>query len=174
MSEITYAYLRKLQNEEKETMVLTELSDNFYTNVDTLVKTKREELKKEHSINNIREFENTIKLLREIFQIRQQKILLRTIQSSGEDKDGMTKEEIELFENIKKLMGDHTRIFETSFENKKEEKNILKRIKIVKNVPAYTGIDGSIYGPFKPEQEKELPEAEVNFLIKAEMAKLGE
>ena len=46
-------------------------------------------------------------------------------------------------------------------------------MKIVKNVPVYTGVDGILYGPFEPEQEKELPEAEVNFLIKAEMARLG-
>ncbi|MCC7552210.1 DNA replication complex GINS family protein [Candidatus Micrarchaeota archaeon] len=174
MPEITYTYLRKLQNEEKETMILTELSEEFYEKVEIFVKQKKEEIEKEHSIIKIREFENTIKLLRTIFQIRQQKILLRTIQSSGDDKDGMTKEEIELFDDVKKLMKNHTQIFETSLENKKEEQKVLKKVKIVKNVPAYTGIDGSIYGPFAPEQEKELPESEVKFLIKAEMARLGE
>ncbi len=156
-------------------MILTDLTDNFYDKLNKFIKEKKETVENEKSMNNLREFENTVKLLRSIFQIRQQKILLRAIQSGGEDKEGMTKEEIELFTQIKQLMSSHTQIFESVLEKRKEQpKAQFKKIKILKNVPAYTGADGSIYGPFKPEQEKELPETEVNFLLKADMAKLGE
>ncbi len=178
MSELTYSDLRKLQSEEKDSMVLADLHDKFYDKLEELVTTKKQELETDHSINNIREFENTVKLLRNIFQMRQQKILLRAIQSTGEDKEGMTTEEISLFEDIKSLMESNKLRFEKVFDNKKvkiknkTETKVLKKVKIVKNVPAYTGVDGTLYGPFEPEQEKVLPEAEVNFLIKAEMAKL--
>jgi DNA replication initiation complex subunit (GINS family) len=156
-------------------MVLTNLENNFYNNLESYIKSKKQEVETDHSINKIKEYENTIKVLRNIFQVRQHKILLRTIQSTGEDKDGMTQEEINLFEDIKSLMESHKSRFETIIEKKTEKTKtkVLKKVKIVKNVPAYTGMDGILYGPFEPEQEKELPEAEVTFLIKAEMAKLG-
>ena len=121
MSELTYVYIRKLQSEEKDSMVLSDLNDSFYNDLEKLIKTKKQELETDHSINNIREFENTVKLLRNIFQMRQQKILLRAIQSTGEDKEGMTNEEISLFEDIKSLMMSHKSRFETVFENKREK-----------------------------------------------------
>jgi len=177
MSDLSYAYLRKLQQEEKESMVLVEVDNGFYTQVEDFIKNKQEELASDHSIDKLREFENIVKVLKDIFHLRQQKIVLRALQSTGEDEEGMTAEEEKLFSELTKSMVSYKSKLEALLEkknigqSKKTEPKQFKRIKILKSVPAYAGKDGNIYGPFEPEQEKELPQPEAEFLIKAEMAK---
>ena len=49
-----------------------------------------------------------------------------------------------------------------------EEGFLVVRIK--QNIPAYSGVDGNIYGPFESGAEVKLPREEAEFLVNANMA----
>lgn len=66
---------------------------------------------------------------------------------------------------------------DSSKELELEEGKILKSIredfitvKIKQNIPAYSGIDGNVYGPFETGQRVKLPKEEAEFLLNANMA----
>jgi hypothetical protein len=47
-----------------------------------------------------------------------------------------------------------------------------RRIKILKEVSQYRGLDNALYGPFRQGEEQNLPRAEAEWLLKAGMAEI--
>jgi len=178
MNDLSYNFLRKLQQTERGSMALTVLSSEFYGGVCTFLTTQQDNLKEEQSLMKVKEIENTKKVLEDILRSRQRKILLRALQSTSKDTEGMAPEEVKLYREMRKVIGEHTLIIDNIIAGKKISsisKSIedFKKVKILKNVPAYKGIDGTLYGPYAPHEEKELPVKEAEFLIKTEVAEVA-
>ncbi len=181
MADLNYIELRRLQQEEKSSAALVMLPSDFYAQAELILKSKKESFGKSHSIMDIREYENTAKIVREIHSMRQQKIILRALRlGTHNDTGGMTVEEHHLYDQVCAIIEDSKRRFENSFSEKTTiisttdghngRTSSLKNVRFLKEVPAFTGLDNNVYGPFKPGEIGALPESETSALLKGRIA----
>jgi DNA replication initiation complex subunit (GINS family) len=181
MEELNYKKLRDLLYEEKSSGALVALPEDFYSRLEDFMSRKRLELDKSHSLIEIREFENIVKTVREVHAQREQKILFRALRSEGRhDTTGLTREEHELFDSISHELGESRGRFEGMMDLSKpakkapqpeeEASETFKKVRILKDVPAYRGADEATYGPFKLGQEQALPMEEADWLVKSRLA----
>ncbi len=194
---IDYTYLRRLRLQEQSSMSLSQLPEDFYSQVKEYVMNVKNKVGVNPNLDNMREYENLIKTLKDIIRFRLQKIVLKSTQGFDEEIPGMTREEKELFirinqyirqyeEEVNSLITgseppniNHEETFsdehisdKTQEEQKSNEKeDDFMEIIPVQNIPAYTGLDGNIYGPFDSGERVRLPKEEAKFLINANMAK---
>jgi len=169
MGEISYRALREIQQKEFSSPKLSQLEDNFYSAVAAFIKQKNDEAFSSNSILKIREFENLQKIAAAIKEKREEKIVLMALR--GEKVNGfLTSEERALFEKLVSLLAQ----FRASINEEAGEKSDDGRlkVKIIKDIEAYKGLDGSVYGPFKQDEVVILPKTEVEWLIKAKMAEM--
>ncbi len=181
MADLNYIELRRLQQEEKSSAALVMVPTDFYGQVDAMLKAKKDTLGKSHTIMDIREYENTAKIVREIHSMRQQKIILRALRlGTHNDTGGMTVEEHHLYDQVCAILEDSKSRFESNFSEKTVSgaaqsgpnggTSSLKKVRFLKEVAAFTGLDNNVYGPFKPGEIGELPESETSALLKARIA----
>lgn len=170
MGEINYKTLREIQQKEFSSPKLSQLEEDFYGTVNAFIKQKKEEAFSSNSILKIREFENLQKIAGAIKEKREEKIVLMALR--GEKINGfLTPEEKALFEKLASLLAEfHCSIDETT--EKKQGSDRLK-VKIIKDIEAYKGLDGNTYGPYKQDEIVFLPKTEVEWLIKAKMAEMA-
>ena len=84
----------------------------------------------------------------------------------------MTESERTLFENISTTVQKYRdNVFEVLSKEGHDAPRI-KKIKIVKDVEQYKGLDNNVYGPFKTGEEALLPMQEVEWLLKSHLAEL--
>ena len=176
--------LRKIQTDERASSALSRLPEDFYPSVQKKIAEARERLNKNFSLADAKEFENTLKVLRDIFTMREQKMLLRALAVAGGARDGsaLTAEEKEAFDKIVVVLEQKNRWFEGLLEgngkNGGEESGGARtgagrsamQVRFLVPIPAYVGSDGKSYGPFKAGELAELPEAEANLLIRRKAA----
>jgi DNA replication initiation complex subunit (GINS family) len=152
------------------------------------------------SVMQMREFENAVAIIREISTIRQQKILFKAIRNGGAHTgtDLMTKDEHELYDRFCAVIEDARSGLETlllQYESKKKTPNqrreesgakaaidaqkgasvvapasSLKKVRFLKEVPAYKGPNNETLGPFKPGEEGQLPTSEAEWLTRGKLA----
>lgn len=110
-----YENLRKYQRMERNNSKLTEVDDNFYSDLSLFI----DELKRKYEMTNsqqdLKALENTLKVARDIFERREQKILmkaLRCIKSDGIEEDNIVQMETQLFKNLKRSLQSNRSIFE--------------------------------------------------------------
>lgn len=190
--ELTYKRLRDLAREEKGQPGLSKLPQEFYDSVEAFLSAKHTEIESSRSVLQMREFENAVAVIREISQIRQQKILFKAIRSGGVhgQTEEMTREEHSLYDRFCAVLEDEQGRLElalgkyakrkepSSGEGKKgesakitgEDEAKVKKVRFVKDVPAYKGPDNQILGPFKPGQEAALPKTEAEWLLAGKLA----
>ena len=102
MGEMTYERLRKVQADEREGSALTRLPPDFYESVGKMISERRERLNSSFSLSEAKEFENTLKILRDIFALREQKMVLRALTTAGgaRESPALAPEEKEAFDRI--------------------------------------------------------------------------
>lgn len=110
-----YEDLRKYQRMERNNSKLTEVDDNFYSDLSLFI----DELKRKYEMTNsqqdLKALENTLRVSRDIFERREQKILmksLRCIKSDEIAEDNIVQMEDQLFKNLKRALQSNRRIFE--------------------------------------------------------------
>ena len=193
MEELNYKKLRDLLYEEKSSGALVALPEDFYLKLEDFISGKRLELDKSHSLIEIKEFENIVKTVREIHSQREQKILFRAIRSEARhETTGLTREEHALFDRVSHELTESRERFEGMMdlsrpkqaaergrpkeapkeqaEGEAGESETFKKVRILKDVPAYRGGDEATYGPFKLGQEQALPQEEAEWLVKSRLA----
>ncbi len=174
--EISYEELRRLQQEERESAALSHLPDDFYERVGKLVSDSSERLREHQGIANMKEFENMVKIIRDIRRMREEKILFRALRSFGtkHDNSDMISEEHELYARIVEVLSEnkkrHEMLEEKPIIGKTGRENKFKKVKILKDVPLYNGVDNRNYGPFDSGDEKDLPTPEAEWLVKGKFA----
>jgi DNA replication factor GINS len=177
--------LRKIQSDERAGSALSRLPDEFYPSVQKKISEARERLNRNFSLADAKEFENTLKVLRDIFMMREQKMLLRALAAAGGARDGsaLTSEEKEAFDKIVVVLEQKNRWFEGLLEGKEKAdaeegegarmgagRQSAMHVRFLVPIPTYVGSDGKSYGPYKAGELAELPEAEANLLVRRKAA----
>ncbi|VVC02631.1 Uncharacterised protein [Candidatus Burarchaeum australiense] len=190
-SEMTYERLRKVQADEREGSALSRLPEEFYSSVREMISERREKLNRNFSLADAKEFENVLKVLRDIFAMREQKMMLRAVAVASGARDGsaLSPEEKTSFDKIVEVLEERKRELDELFEGRKgaaektdreengagmgaEKKGGPLSVKLLVPMPEYMGADGRKYGPFKPGEKAELPELEANLLVRRRAAEV--
>ena len=170
---VDYSGLRDIQKREMESSAIVQLPEDFYQKVSELLSLKKEKALSSQSILAIKEYENIKKIVRSIAAKREEKIVLMAVRGEG-GPEGLTAEEKEMFKGLSSI------IFEArekvtnvwSSEESGSGSSSERRIKIIKDVAQYRGIDNMLYGPFREGEEPSLPEKEVEWLLRSGLAEV--
>ena len=193
--EINYKILRKIQESEKNSPILTELKDDFYDNLSTYLQNLNNRLNEEKSsqkqmlIND--EIQNIKKIVVNIYEKREKKILLAVVSTARggkPDLKNITNEEKILFDKILDLLLNSRKRFleiesrkngfkEIETEQKEEiaEKKEIKQmnhnpiIRITQDIPEFIGTDEKKYS-LRKNDILSLPEDMCDMLTKKNVA----
>ena len=191
--ELTYKRLRDLAREEKVVPGLVRLPPEFYASIEAFLSSKFSDMESTRSVLQMREFENAVGTIKEISAIRQQKILFKAIRSNGAhgETTEMTSEEHELYDRFCAVLLDEQQkmsMMLSRFESRKakasssqekkeeaapaqaEKADNFKKVRFIKEVPAYKGANNETFGPFKPGEESALPMTEADWLLRGKLA----
>ena len=189
---ITYETLFNLLRIERNKPELQKLDENFLNQVSSYLEEKQNILKSQESKDSVfakaevektkKQLEQIKKLLKELYEKRESKILnlaLISSRNSEEDEDtsAMLLEEKEFYKVFVKELS----LFRSSILDKvinkekttkilKDESNDVKMIRILETIPKFVGTDLNIYGPFDKEDIANLPEDVAELLIKNDRA----
>lgn len=168
--EINYKTLRKIQQMEKNSPILTQLTPNFYYDLSKYLDNLKKRLENETSVQKQTllkdEIKNITGISTNIYEQREKKILLAAISKArggNPDINNMADIERNLFENILEYMYDlrkkilnvkdnknHTT--ETEVENKEEEKIDEQKkesknpiLRLTRDIPEFIGTDEKKY-----------------------------
>lgn len=172
MEELNYEELRKIQARERASPMLQALPEGFYKEMKKLVEKKDEGLKKNFSLTEAKEYESILKVAEEIHERRKQKIIMRAMKVGATDETALAEEEKEIFSKIRKSVEEDAENFGKMIHGKggRIDEESIKRIKILKNLPKFVGVDLKTYGPFKEGDSIELPDKEAQLLVRRGIA----
>lgn len=161
METITFELIRKIQREERDSPQLTKLPENFFEKVSAYLEQKRKMEKEDRKVSL--EVKNIERLVENIFDIRERKILNQAIITvrTRIPPQNMNEEEEKFFEEIVKILKERREKF---FESLKKERK--KKIRFKEDIVEFVGIDGKTYGPFKKGEEAEIPVENFEVLVK--------
>ena len=182
---INFEYLREIQRKEKNSSRMAEIDPKFYTELAAYVKACTKECK--DSGNGFRELENSMKLARDVFEKREQKLVmkaLRSVRTKEYDDEHMTLEEKAVFKALveairgnkkffdKVMLGDYS--FKAAEEDTliKENGNNLVLARVRKEIPVFVGSDTKEYGPYKSGDIVKLPRGEADLLAKQDLVEV--
>jgi len=160
---IDYDELRRIHRLEKNTSKLVEVEDDF---IDLLTVFVEEEKKKylaslkNFSSSDAREFANLKRIVDDIFQMREKKILNKALiaaHTKESEDENMAVQEKETFKKLLKILSEHRDLFDNLFGEKEKREIELVCVKILKDVPTFVGTDMKEYGPFVEGEKVELP-----------------
>ncbi|MBS3159952.1 hypothetical protein J4436_04130 [Candidatus Woesearchaeota archaeon] len=181
---ITYETLYEILRLEKFKKELQCLNNEFYKDVINYLKDKKNILLSQENKDSVftsqsvlktrKQIENIHKILRELYERRESKIVQMAmfhsrIQTNTEDKRNLLKEEEEFFNNLVELFVKYRiEVLDSILAEKIPDLNLPKNIKteekhkknIVKFlefIPKFIGEDLNMYGPYEINQEVELP-----------------
>jgi DNA replication initiation complex subunit (GINS family) len=168
---LNYSELRDIQRKEMESSAIVNLPDDFYRSVSQLLTKKKNEAFDSKSLLAIKEFENIRKIILTIQAKREEKIVLMAVRGEREG-SGLTSEEKEMLKELSSIVNRSRENVKSAWDNENAISNQSRRIKILKDVSQYRGLDSLLYGPFKQGEEQMLPRAEAEWLLKAGMAEI--
>lgn len=168
---LSYSELRDIQRREMESSAIVNLPDNFYQSVSALLSKKSGEAMASKSLLAIKEFENIKKIVIAIQAKREEKIVLMAVRGER-DGAGLTIEEKEMLKELSSIITKSRETVKNAWGSEDMVPSNSRRIKILKDVSQYRGLDNSLYGPFRQGEEQMLPRAEAEWLLKAGMAEI--
>jgi DNA replication initiation complex subunit (GINS family) len=163
MEVISFEFLRKILNEERKSQNLTKLPDNFYENVKRYLEEKRKVVRERKDEIELRNIE---RIVENIFNLRERKIVNFAIMSvrAGVQPSNLTEDEKIFFNRLVEILKERRTLVEKIKSNEgKKEFEILVVFK--QDFPAFVGIDGQTYGPFKKGDIAKLPEENRKMLV---------
>lgn len=167
---ITFELIRKIQVEELKTSKLTKLPENFFENCKTYLENKRKLIEGKEDRKVALELKNIERLIEEIFNRRERKIINLAINSGRTNTplENFTEEEKKFFEKISNPIVERRDDFLNSMFQKvqKEEQLIVFK----EEVPEFVGIDLKTYGPFKKGDVAKIPKENMKVLLERGIA----
>jgi DNA replication initiation complex subunit (GINS family) len=166
MEVISFEYLRKILNEEKKSQNLTKIPDDFYETVRMYIEGKKKLAKEKKDEIELRNIE---RIVENIFNLRERKIINFAIMAAraGVQPSNLTSEEKQFFQKVFETLKERRIILDkikSALEGEvKKEVEILVVFK--QDFPAFVGIDGQTYGPFKKGDIAKLPEENRKILV---------
>ena len=175
-----YDELYEAWKKEKENVEIQRLPKNFYAKIAEYVKKIREERRmldkkttKAKLLN--REFKSVKNMAEELFQLRYDKALRKSLAREIMPREVLTEEEEKLHGEILPLAEAYQTFLKdilqghlSRIEREEKPKKILLRF--VQEIPAIVGSDMKTYGPFEPEDIATLPSENARILIKQGVA----
>lgn len=170
--ELSYDEIRRIYRLEKNTSRLVEVGEDFLNALNDFVKGEKEgylkSLKDASSDTKARNYANLRKMVEEIFNIREKKLLNYALMSSrtGEtDEEHMALQEKETYRELLKVLKRHKGLLDNIFvavspaEKSSPKGKDLNRVsvRILKDIPSFLGTDMKEYGPFSAGQAVKLP-----------------
>lgn len=196
---ITYETLYETLRKEKYKKELQHIEKNFFKQVANYIQEKQEILKAQQEKDSIfstqiqntrKQIENSQKILKELYERRETKIIQLALFHSRTNKETietseMLEEEMEFYKKlIKQLNFNRENILNNIIrgnykDNKPKEiktqdspKANLKTVRILQPIPKFIGGDLTVYGPLKEEDIANLPSEIADLLIKNQKAEL--
>lgn len=180
MDELTYDALRRVQQKERSTGMLGELPEDFYEKAGELVARMKREMGEGFALEKAKEYENALKVIRDIYSVREQKILFKALRGAkgGDGISGVAREELEMYGKIRDAIADCEGIFERVIGNSAERKaeapakpaSAVRQLKALADIPQFVGVDGVKYGPFRKDEAVVVPQRVAELLLKRKMA----
>jgi len=196
---ITYEILYEILRKEKYRAELQKVDENFYASVIKYLQEKLAILESQAKKNSIfastelektqTQLRNVIKILKELYEKRETKIIQFALFSSRsqnlQDTSTMLPEEYALYCGLKDMFDSYRKgIINNILENKMpeiklveqkdlktEEKTDSKLVLVLNDVPEFVGPDLNVYGPYKVGETQELPFMVAGMLISTGQAK---
>ncbi len=166
---LTYSALREIQKKEMESLEPVKVEKDFYSQLRLFIEAKKAAVMKNQSFAEMRELENIRKVAKSIVAKRKEKLLMISALLEQEP-EGLADEERLFLTQIRKVSSDSFGIIDSMFDEPKNDIPPRTKVKIVKTIDAYKGLDNNIYGPFREGEEILLPEEEAEWLLKSKMA----
>lgn len=169
---ITFELIRKIQREEERTPKLSRLPENFYQNVKNYLQQKRKILEKMEDRKASIELKNIERLIEDIFNRRERKIVIQAINSAriGLNVENLTEEEKEFFNRVAEIIKSRREKILKEVIEKVEEKESVGMVIFKENVPEFVGADLKTYGPFEKGDIAKLPEENAKILVERGLA----
>ena len=189
---VTYESLYDMLRKEKSQEELQKLDQNFFSFVAEYLNTKKQILESQESKDSIfasteiqktrKQLENSQKILRELYERRENKIIQTALFSSRADSkinhELMLNEEIELYNSIMSTLNRfRSSIIGNLVEGKmpaldkpktiktQEEASDTKLVRFINAVPKFVGDDLNIYGPYEEQDVANLSERVAKVLV---------
>ncbi len=166
-----YSALRDIQRKEMESSAAVSLPDDFYQFISKLLSKKKDEAVTSKSLVVIKEYENMKKIVASIAAKREEKIVLMAVRGQTEG-SGLTSEERDLLKGLTTIIKKSRESVKNVWETEEETGGDSRKVKILKDIERYRGLDNTIYGPFREGEEQKLPRPEAEWLLKSGMAEL--
>jgi len=164
--EISYKNLRRIQQLEKTSPLLSKINNNFYENLSEYLKNLQKDIDQEKNAENIKlfqeEIENIKKIAFSIYELREKKIVqaaLSKVRGAKPDLKNTLEIEKKLFDSLVETINQARKVILnekskpekdkeiTLKEPKKEEKkqNTNQIVRLLENVPEFVGTDMKRY-----------------------------
>lgn len=189
---ITYETLYELLRREKTHPELQKVEKTFIQDVKKYVEDKKSILESQKAKSSIfsskesqitlKQLENISKILKELYEKRETKVIQLALSSSRTntqyDTSNLLQEEAVLYSEISEILTkSRNSILERIFLNTPEKPKIiktelkdLKQVKFLNPIPQFIGTDLEKYGPFQPGNEAEIPPKIAELLIRENKA----
>jgi DNA replication factor GINS len=168
---ITFEMIRKIQREEERSPKLSKLPENFYQNVKNYLQQKRKILEKMEDRKASIEMKNIERLVEDIFNRRERKIVTQAINSARVNLkvENLIEEEKEFFDKVVGIIKERReKILKELIE--KEERETVSMVVFKEPVPEFIGADLKTYGPFEKGDIAKLPEENAKILVEKGLA----
>ena len=101
-----YEVLRKFQRIERNTANLAEISGTFYSELASLIKEQAQKYEKSHSIEDAKTLDNIRKIALDIFEKREQKLMLKALRCIRNNESECNAIELEktLLDNVQEVL----------------------------------------------------------------------
>jgi len=190
---ITYETLYEIMRREKFRPELQKLNKEFFDDFIKYLEEKKVILESQQKKKSIftssetektkRQIENTKKIIRELYEKRESKILQLAIFASRnhdnpvfnemlDEEKKFFKELLETINNYRNnilhnlIKGKNPEIKEKPKELKIEKKDLIKMVRFLQPIPKFVGTDLNIYGPFEEEEIAAIPSEIADLLTK--------
>ncbi len=170
---ITFEFIRKIQREEMTEPKLSKIPEDFYQKAKNYLEQKKKIAEKKEDKLASRELKNVERLLEDIFNRRETKMLNHALITVRTDipAQNLIGDEKEFFESaVNMLRTQRERVLNLLFKKTKLKQD-FKKIKFNEDVEEFVGIDLKKYGPFKKGDITDIPNDNANLLIKMNKAK---
>jgi len=175
-----YEALYEAWRKEKESVEIQALPKDFFAMLAQYVKKLREESRMldEKTVRArllLRESKNVKRLVRELLQMRHDKIVKRAAAGEVVSREGLTEEEERLYKDMVPSIESYQTLLKDVIsgrlpltESREKPRKVVLRF--VREIPAIIGADMKTYGPFRAEDVASLPVENARVLVRQGMA----
>ena len=162
---ITFELIRKIQTEEQKLPKLTKLPENFYSSVSAYLEQKKQLILRDDR-RTILEIKNIERLVEDIFNRRERKILNAAIVSARTNipPENLNEEERMFYNSIVNMVKQRRddKLQSLFTENKDDSAGLIV---FKENIQEFVGSDLENYGPYKKGDIAKLPKDNMKILM---------